>query len=167
MKKMSIQKEIEENEKIVGKSQMYVVIVAGFLGLVMTLFILILTIKIELIDSELISYQLVLSIPFFMLQLISQAKMVDISTIKQYYVFNRIVSGISFAFLYNSLGLLISKYVSSSLGVLFFMIYMMGICFFMHNDLKTKDIRKIYRDSIIMVLVLLLGLLPALGIIQF
>jgi hypothetical protein len=157
----------EENKAILGKSSMYVTIAARFLGLTMTLFVLILTIKSELLASRLISYQLVLSIPFFILYLVSQAKMVTLATTRKYYIFNKVTSGISFALFYNALGLLISRYVASLLGILFFASYLLGVLFFMYIDIEKKDIKRFYRDSLIIVIILLGGLLPALGIVIF
>jgi len=157
----------DETKIIIGKSSMYVVIAERLLAITLTLFVLILTIKSELLFSKLISYQLVLAIPFFMLSMISQAKMIDLETTRKYYTFNKITSGMSIAFFYNALGLLISKYVFSLLGVLFFMVYLIGVLFFIYIDAGEKDIKKFYRDLIIIALIILGGLLPALGAIKF
>ena len=85
----------------------------------------------------------------------------------KYYIFNKITSGVSFALFYNALGLLISRYVASLLGILFFASYLLGVLFFMYIDLEKKDIKRFYRDSLIIAFVVIGGLLPALGIVIF
>ncbi len=167
MEKVIKAKKEDETEKILGKSSMYVSIATGYLGIIMTLFILILTINPELLDSKLISYQLVLSIPLSILHMVSRAKMIDFETTRDYYDFNKITSGLSFAFFYNALGLLISKNVEPLLATLFFIVYLLGVSFFIYTDLEKRNFKDLCKDILLMALIILGGVLPTLGVISF
>ena len=74
-----------------------------------TIFILILTVKSELLSSWLIATQLILSIPLWIAALASQSKIVDTQSLKKYYTLTKWSSGIALAFIYNVIGLLVVR----------------------------------------------------------
>ena len=149
------------------RSPAYTTVDARFLGITITIFILILTVKSELLSSKLIAGQLVLAIPFWIATLVSQAKIVDFISLKKYYQLNKISSGIALAFLYNVIGLLTVKYIDVTIGLLFFGLYTA-------YELRTAILHKMHhkegrilRDSLVVLILILGGVLPALGIISF
>src|SRR3989338_3405200 len=102
------------------RSPLYVAVDARFLGITITIFILILTFKSELLSSWLIATQLILSIPLWIAALIAQSKIIDSQSLDKYYNLTKFSSGIALAFIYNVLGLLTVKYVFVSTGLIFF-----------------------------------------------
>ena len=106
------------------RSPLYVAVDARFLGITITIFILILTIKSELLSSWLIATQLILSIPLWIAALASQSKIVDTQSLRKYYILTKFSSSIALAFIYNVLGLLVIRYVFISTGLMFFLLFL-------------------------------------------
>ena len=75
--------------KIEHRSPLFVSINTRLLGISVTVFILILTIKSELLASPLITTQLVLSIPLFMRALWADAKIRDAVSLEKFRSFTR------------------------------------------------------------------------------
>jgi hypothetical protein len=149
------------------RSPAYTTVDARFLGITITIFILILTVKSELLSSKLIAGQLVLSIPFWIATLVSQSKIVDMQSLNKYYRMNKISAGIALAFIYNVIGLLTVKYIDITIGLIFFGLYAIyelraGI---MHLTQHKEG--RIFRDLLVVLILILGGVLPALGIISF
>jgi hypothetical protein len=144
-----------------GKSSMYVAITSRLLGLATTIFILMLTIKSELLSNFIITSQLVLSIPFLLGSMLSCAKIIGAVSLKKYVIMFRATNATAIALLFNTLGLLVSMYISRVMGILFF-ISLLGVFFF----LIALDYRKtrLYSEGITFVLIVLLGLLPVLKV---
>lgn len=149
-------------KKEVGKrSSMYVAISSRLLGLATTIFILILNIKSELLSSFIITSQLVLSIPLLLGSMLSYAKITNEESLNKYYLFNRITTALAFGLLFNTMGLLISKYVSQTIGIMFF-VGLIGI--FLTMMIIDIDKKKIFNEGLTSLIILFLGLLPALNI---
>lgn len=151
-------------KKPVGKrSSMEVAIGSRLLGVAITIFILILTIKSELLSYTIMTAQLVLSIPFLMATMISNSKIVDEQTLCRYRVINRITSAIASAFLFNTIGLLVTKYVSLVIGIIFFLAFIILLTMLVFIDLeKTTFKNKLMNEILMIAMMIALGLLPAL-----
>lgn len=143
------------------KSSMYLTVSSRLFGLATTVLILILTIKSELLSDYSITAQLVLSIPLLIGSMLSDAKIIDSESLKRYYFLNRISTAVAFGLLFNTLGLLISKYVSQMLGLYFFLILL--IIFFIMIFLNF-DKRKLFSEGLTILVIIFLGVLPSLKV---
>jgi hypothetical protein len=145
------------------RSPMYVSIDSRLLGLAITIFILILTIKSEILEDQITIIQLVMAIPLLLGAMISNARIVDMDSFKQYYLFNRMSNAVGTAFVYNTIGLLIGKYVSFSAGLIYFILLSAVLMLLMMTKFNE---RKLYNEVTMIVIVAVLGFLPLLGIIK-
>jgi len=151
-----------------NRSSMEVAISSRLLGIVITIFILILTIKSELLAYKIMAIQLVLAIPFVIGAMISSSKILTHQTLKRYVIINRICSSAASAFIFNTIGLLISKYVSLTIGVLYFIVFILILLEFIFIDLDKSDIKnKLIHEILIILLMIFFGLLPTLGLVIF
>jgi len=122
----------------------------------------------QLHSSGLFAAQLVLCIPFWIATLVSQSKIVDEESLKELYKFNKFSSGIALAFLYNTIGLLVVKYIDVTIGLIFFALYLAYNIYSAYGHFVTEWKRdRIIRDTIVMLILIIGGILPALGIINF
>jgi hypothetical protein len=142
---------------------MYVSIDSRLLGVAITVFILILTIKSQILEHNWITLQLVLSIPLLIGAMMSNARMVDIESFKEYYVLNRVSNSLGSALVFNSLGLLIASFVSLTAGISYFIILGLILAAMMIKFNK----RKIYNELLMLIAIIIGGLLPALGVFSF
>lgn len=149
-------------EKEVGKrSSMYVAICSRLLGIVITIFILILNLKSELLSNPYVTFQLILSIPLLMGSMLSQTKITNEDKLKKYYILNRVTTALAYGFLFNAIGLLVSIYVSLLAGVLFFVSIILIFLIMMTLDCDKK---KIFNEGLSILVFAFLGLLPALKV---
>lgn len=140
-----------------GRSSMQVAFTTRLLGMTITLFILILTLKAELLTFHSIAWQLSLAIPILFAAMISNSKIIDETSFIKYKTFNLFVNSVSIALIANTIGLLIAKYISIFIGITYFLIFVAFYCYFLLKDLKAK---KFYNELIILILLILLGITP-------
>jgi len=146
------------------RSNMEVAIDSRLLGVAITIFILILTIKFELLSYTIMTAQLIMALPFLMAAMMSNSKIVNPRTLKSYHVINRTTSAIAFAFLFNTLGLMVAKYISFTIGIIFFVIFIVLLVALIFIDLDKSTIKnKLMTEILMIALMISLGLLPALG----
>lgn len=150
-----------KEKNFAGRSSMHVSFATRLLGLTITLFILILTVKAELLEYAPLAWQLSLVIPLLFASLIVNTKIISQETFDKYRIFNLIVTSVSTALVANTLGLLISKYISPLIGISYFIIFLGIYGYFFLKDFKE---RKIYNETIIILIIILLGLLPSLKV---
>ena len=149
------------------RSPQYVNANSRFLGITVTIFILILTVKSELLSSWIIASQLVLAIPFSIATLAAQAKIVDLQSLRKYYPLTKTASGIAMAFLYNVIGLLTVRYIFLSIGLIFFSLFIIFELKTLYGHFVSKEKDKILRDLFMLAILICGGVLPAFGIINF
>jgi len=142
-----------------GRSSMHVSFATRLLGMTITLFILLLTVKAELLEYAPIAWQLSLAIPLLFASLIVNTKIICEETFNKYRTFNLIITSFSTALIANTIGLLISKYVSHLIGVSYFALFIILYGYFFAKDFKAG---KIYNETIIILMLLLFGLIPSL-----
>lgn len=151
-----------KEKNISARSAMQVALITRLLGITVTVFILILTVKSELLNYRIITWQLVLAIPLLFVAMISNSKIISRATFKEYRTFNLMVNSVSIALILNTFGLLVSKYVSAVIGTAFFLVFLGCYSYFLIKDWKTG---KIYNELLIMLLLLLFGFLPSFFIL--
>lgn len=149
------------DETLGQRSPMYMTLDSRLLGLAVTIFVLILTLKSDLLSITIITTQLVLSIPFFVASMLSNAKITSKETLHKFYLFNRATTAIASALLFNTLGLIISQYVSHIIGLIFFTVLLVILAVLVIMDYSET---KVSTEGISFVFVVIFGLLPALGI---
>jgi hypothetical protein len=155
-----------QNKPIGRRSSMEIAIDSRLLGVIITIFILILTIKSEVLNYAVMTAQLVLAIPFLLGAMISNSRIVNNQTLQRYLTLNRVCSAIAFALIFNTIGLLISKYVSLTLGMLFFLGFIMIMTIFIFIDIDKSTWRnKLLYEVLMMVLMIAFGIIPALELI--
>jgi len=148
---------VEKN--FASRSSMQVAFTTRLLGMTITLFMLILTIKAELLDYNYVAWQLSLAIPILFAALISNSKIIDEGSFEKYKTFNLIVNSLAISLVANTIGLLISKYISLYIGLSYFSIFLVIYGYFFIKDFESK---KFYNEMIILALIVLLGIIPAL-----
>lgn len=160
-------KDKRDDEQRLKRSPLYVTSDARFLGITITIFILILTVKSELLSSWLIATQLILSIPLWISALISQSKIVDSQSLSKYYTLSKFSSGIALAFIYNVIGLLTVKYIFVSTGLIFFALFAVYQLYNTIYHIKIGKTSRTFRDILLLLILILGGVLPALRIVHF
>lgn len=140
---------------------MYVSIDSRLVGVAITIFILILTIKSEILQDRVIVMQLIMAIPLLMGAMISNARIVDEDSFRQYYLFSRISNSIGTAFIYNTFGLLVTKYVFPMAGLIYFLLLSAVLLLLMMTQFNH---RKLYNEVVMLIVVFILGILPAVGV---
>jgi hypothetical protein len=150
------------NKNFAGRSSMQVATTTRLLGMTITLFILILTMKAELLEFHYVAWQLSLVIPILFASMVSNSKIIDQTSFDKYRNFNLVMNSVSIALIANTIGLLISKYVSVFIGMAYFILFMGVYLFFFCKDFKNK---KFYNELIILILLFSFGIIPLLFVL--
>jgi len=138
---------------------MIISIESRLLGVAITVFILLFTIKSELLEKKIIILQLVLSMPLLLASMISNAKIVDSDSFKDYYFFSRFTNSAGISLIFNTIGLLITSYISRIVGIAFFALLIVLLGCLLYLDFNK---RKMYNELVMISIVFIFGLLPAL-----
>lgn len=138
---------------------MNVSIESRLLGVSITVFVLLLTLRSELLEKDIIILQLALSMPLLLASMISNAKIVDLDSFKDYYLFNRLTNSAGIALIFNTIGLLVASYISKIIGIVFFILLLVLLSCLLYLDFNK---RKVYNELMVILVVLALGLLPAI-----
>ena len=156
---------MKKEESFISRSSLQVSFMTRILGLTITLFVLLLTVKSELLDYKIITWQLSLAIPLLFASLITSSKISSIQSFEEHKYFNLIVSSTATALIINTIGLLITKYVDQTIGFSYFILFLGVYSYFLIKDLKLgKD--KIRNELIVILLIILLGIIPAWAVIS-
>ena len=155
-------KRMVKKENIKKRSPMNVSIASRLLGVAITIFVLLLTLKSELLEEKIIILQLALSIPLLLASMLSNAKIVDLDSFNHYYLFNRLTNSAGIALIFNTIGLLVTNYISRSIGIAFFVLLLVLLSCLLYLDFNK---RKIYNELMMIMVVVFLGLLPAIAAI--
>ena len=145
-------------QNFASRSSMKVAFTTRLLGMTITLFILILTVKAELLDYKSIAWQLCLAIPLLFASLVINSKIICEDSFNQYKRFNLLINSLSIALVANTLGLLVTKYVSFGLGITYFLLFIAIYCYLFIKDLRSV---KYHSEMIVLILLIILGLIPA------
>ncbi|MBU3941070.1 MAG: hypothetical protein KKH88_04040 [Nanoarchaeota archaeon] len=131
-------------------------------------FIFILTTRPEILTEKLIfSFQLILAIPFILMSCMSLSKMGYSKRSDKWKGFSWFNFVIGYAFLLNAIGILIAIYVNLLLAVLFFSaIWILQIAYSILEVSYDKFAKweSVLKDGFFILLQIILGLLPALGV---
>ncbi|MBP7708522.1 hypothetical protein KA107_02460 [Candidatus Pacearchaeota archaeon] len=144
----------------VGRSSMQVSFMTRLLGMTVTLFVLILTVKSELLQFKIITWQLAIAIPILFAALITNSKISSPSSFEEHRKFNLFVNSVSVALVINIIGLLLTRYVDKFMGFSYFILLLLTYFYFFMKDLRFGK-EKIWNELIILALLILFGLVPA------
>jgi hypothetical protein len=137
------------------------------LAICFTVFTLVVTIQPGLLRNTFLSLQLILSIPLLISSIHARIKMSYNRDAKKWDQFGFITFIIAYSFLINSVGILLGYFVGASIIITFFIVNI--ILAVIYSAIKVSyDSReyhkRIIEDGMFVLLLLLLGMLPALGV---
>jgi len=159
--------ELEGFELNKRKSDSRVLTHLTLLGIVFTLFGLIVTINPELLKNSFLSYQLVLAIPLFLSSIFTHSKMAYVKDATKWQRFGFITFIFAYGFLINSVGLLLVNFISYKIAIAFFIVNILSAISYssisVAYDKRTLK-KRIYRDLTFALIIIILGILPVLGI---
>ena len=150
---------LDKNKNYSARSSTNMALTTRLFGVLLTVFILILTVKSELLHYKIITMQLVLAIPITFISMVINSKIHNEKSFLKYRTLNIITASFSISLILNSLGLLVTRYVSAYAGILFFIVLIISYALFFIIDMKD---RKVYNELIIILMLLIFGLLPSL-----
>lgn len=157
----------EESELNKRKSGARIPINLTLLGISFTLFGLVVTLNPSLLGKSLLAYQLVLSIPFFMSSIFARSKLAYSTNSERWDKFGFITFILAYSFLINSVGLLMVNFILPIIVVVFFVTnIVLAIIYSMIQfsyDKRTLK-KRIFEDLSFILLIVLFGILPVLGI---
>ena len=146
-------------KSVASRSAMNTTMMTRLLGMIVTLFILILTVKSELLEYTTVTWQLALSIPLLFGALVINSKITDERELNRYRKFNLFINSCSIALVSNVIGLLVMKYVSIGIGFAYFALFIGIYSYFLIKDWKDK---KIYNELLVISISVLFGLIPTI-----
>lgn len=139
----------------------------NLLFIAVTFFSLIITINPKLLEDTLLAYQIVLTIPFFMSSIFARQKLAYVTNGKIWDIYGFITFIIAYSFFINSVGIILSNFVSYKISIIFFVINI--LLAFTYSIIQVKHNSKLLRgriiqDLIFAALIIGLGLLPVIGL---
>jgi len=162
---MSIKEEREENKVRAG---LHTGTNVNYLFIAFTAFTFIATINQDLLRNNLLmTIQLVLSIPMFMSSILARAKLSEAVHTKTLRNFGSFCFITGYAFLINTVGILVGMLVSDKIGILFFAVNILMALAYSYIQIKldlSRIKRRIIKDGYFILIIILLGLLPILKI---
>ncbi|MBE3143907.1 MAG: hypothetical protein IMZ61_08285 [Planctomycetes bacterium] len=138
---------------------------AHLLGICFTLFVIISALKPELMKNSFFSTQLALAIPFFLTSSFARSKSMAKPDSIKWDRFSYLTFILGYGLLINSTGILLSGICGKTIAILFFasnVALALAYSIMEVTDDRSKLARRIVRDSFFAIILLCLGLLPAL-----
>ncbi len=142
----------------------------ALLGVAFTIFTFIASTNPQLLkNNNLLAMQLTLAIPLLLCSLFAKQKLIDNQKrIKEWNDYGFVTFILAYGFLINSIGILLSLVVNYKITLIFFLLNIINPI--TYSYMKIMDDRKIikeriYKDSLFIIIIILLGILPSLGII--
>ncbi|MBN1326200.1 hypothetical protein JW977_04475 [Candidatus Falkowbacteria bacterium] len=150
------------------KSESRTVINLRLLGISFTLFTFIAAISPFLLkENILLSLQLTIAIPLLITSIFARKKLAYTEKIDLWNKYGFITSTIALAFLLNVVGIFLSVLVGKNVSLIFYasniLIALLYSLFEIHED-KSLIKSRICKDSLFIIILFFLGILPALGI---
>ncbi|HLD85107.1 MAG TPA: hypothetical protein VI968_00970 [archaeon] len=135
------------------------------LAICFTIFALIISISPKLfLENEILTLQLTLAIPLFISSLFARDKLAyteNSARLNSYGFFTFIIA---YSFLINTVGLLLSSALSVTVSSVFFLINILLALAYSYVTYGKGMTKRICKDGIFILLIIILGLLPSLGI---
>jgi len=153
--------------KIDRTAEVKLLINVHLLGICFTLFVIVTAFKPDIMRNSFFTMQLVLAIPFFLSASFARSKSVGHKMNVRWERFAYLTFIFGYSFLLNSTGILLTTLAGNWTAFPFFfasIILAILYSYLQVKDDKTKLGRRIFRDSLFAVMVIILGLLPSVGV---
>jgi len=139
------------------------------IGVAITIFVLIITLRSEILtENKIITYELVLAIPFLLSSSLARSKLGYSSHPMKWNWLGWITYIIGYALLLNVVGIIVAFYLDVNLSILFFIVNWILCIVYSLIEISYKKERlkeRLFKDSFFILLQLFLGLLPALRVL--
>jgi hypothetical protein len=158
----------KEIELVQEKSKLKLEVNLWLMGTAFTLFTFIITINPDLIrNNDFLSLQLTLAIPLLFSSIFARGRLTCGKEVVLWNNYGFITFIIAYGFLVNAIGILLSTLVSINIGLIFWLVNILSA--FLYSLLEIKEDKakistRLWRDGIFILIVVLGGLLPILGI---
>lgn len=149
------------------KSDIHLNINLWLLSVSFTIFALIVSLNTELLQNSLFSFQLVAAIPLFFTSILARSKMSLSGKPQMWDDYGYITFLLGYTFLVNVVGTLFSYQVALSGGIIFFAInFLLAIIYSFIEVIEdySKLRNRILKDSFFILIVLIGGVFPSLGL---
>jgi hypothetical protein len=161
---MPVNKELNQR-----KSSSKLAITVRLIGVAFTIFVFIMTIRPQIFfEKEIVALELILAIPFLITSALSFSKLSYAPNSKEWDFLSWITFMIGYTFLLNVVGIIVAVYLNVIIAIVFFITnWMLSILYsYMNIYPDKKPLRKdVFKNMFFIMLQIILGLLPALGII--
>lgn len=157
----------EEIEFCQNKAESKLNVNLWLLGISFTLFTFIIAVNPNLLrDNIFLSLQLTLAIPFLMTSIFARTKLMHVENNHRVWdIYGFITFIMAYGFLINVVGIFLSTLIGITTGMIFFganIIFAMVYSIVEVRSCREGVFSKILKDSLFMILVLLLGVMPSL-----
>ena len=140
----------------------------SLLAIVIGIFFLTLNLKQELLSQKILALQLILAIPLFTISMLAYSKVGYRKEIKGWNILGWVTFTFGYAFLFNVIGILVGEFIGVTLALAFFAtswILMLIYSFVDINYNKSVIKERIIKDSLFILIQLLLGVFVVIGLI--
>lgn len=152
------------------KASQRIAINRSLLGVIITAFFLTINLKKEILFENVLTLQLVLAIPLFLFSMFAYSKMAYRKEIKRWNFFAFSTFIMAYSFVLNITGILIGKFINVNIALIFFgFTWILALTYSFIDISYDKSVIKerIVKDSILISLQFVFGVLIVLGILNF
>lgn len=158
----------EEIKTIQDKARLRMDINLWFLAIAFTLFTFIISLNPTLVKNNIfLSLQLALSIPLLFSSIFARSRLCFSSKVMGWNLYGFITFTVAYGFLINVIGILLATLVGVKIGMIFWVANILSALFYSFLEIledKIKFRSRLYKDAIFILILILGGLFPALGI---
>jgi hypothetical protein len=139
------------------------------LGILFTVFTFLIATNSQLLrDNNIIAFQLTAAIPLMMSSIFARQRLVySQKREKEWHDYGFITFILAYGFLINSIGITMAYMINTKVSMLFFLINILNPLVYSYMEImddKTKIKSRIIKDLLFIIVIVLLGILPALAI---
>ncbi|MFA6252466.1 MAG: hypothetical protein WCX74_03640 [Candidatus Paceibacterota bacterium] len=161
---------MKEKKEIIKKSAVDKLNVnLWLLGVLFTVFTFLVATNAQVLrDNIIIAFQLTAAIPLMMSSIFARQRLAySEKREKEWHVYGFIMFILAYSFLINSVGITIAYLVNIKVSILFFLINIINPIVYSYMEImddRTKIKSRIIKDGFFIIIVIILGVLPALAI---
>ena len=139
------------------------------LGVLFTVFTFLIATNAQILrDNNLMAFQLTAAIPLMLSSIFARQRLAYAGKReKQWYDYGFITFILAYGFLINSIGIMMAFLINIKVSMLFFSINIINPLFYSYMEImddRGKIKSRIYKDLFFIIIIILLGVLPSLGI---
>jgi hypothetical protein len=158
----------EINKEIIKKSSVDKLNVnLWLLGILFTVFTFLIATNAQILkENNIIAFQLTLAIPLLMSSIFARQKLIYAEKReREWYNYGFVTFIVSYAFLINSIGIMMAFLINTKVSMLFFLANIISPLTYSYMEIKDdkeKIKTRILKDSIFILIIVLLGIIPSL-----